>query len=327
MADFPLQTVAGLLQGVFLLFIAPGLIGLLRYFKAGLQQRQRRFLVAISQPYRHLAKLMRKPVVRAQTTSWVFAATPVVLFTTYGLLAFLVPVFHQSTLITADLILIVYLLGLARFSVSLAGLDAGTPFGGLGSSREMFLHFLTEIGLFLVIAALAIRWGSIRLDVLFVQHGELGLRRLLNSPELLLLALALFVLILFESGRIPINNPTTHLELTMGQKAITLEYAGHDLALIEWSEMIKLTFLLTLWNNLFIPYPILPDNLNSIAIVWALAGYTVKMLFITFALALWEVSRPKLRIRAVIRPGLYPIVFSLLAMVYYAVTAAFKGGQ
>ena len=142
--------IIGLIQGTLLILLAPGLVGLLRYFKARLQARPRR-MTNIFQPYRDLHKLMGKPAIRSKTSSWVFAMTPTALFVAYVWLVFMVPVFHPATLIAGDLIVVIYVLGLARFSLSLAGLDAGAPFAGLGSSREMFLHFLTEIGFILFI--------------------------------------------------------------------------------------------------------------------------------------------------------------------------------
>ncbi len=306
------------LQGIALILIAPGIAGLLAYLKSWLQQRQRPFR-NVWQSYRDLLKLARKPAVRAETTSWLFALVPSLLFVAYALLAFLVPVFLPTPLIRADLILVIYILGLARFSLSLAGLDAGAPFGGLGGSREMFLQFLTEIGLVLVLAGLALNWGTLRLDMLFEWHWALGAGLFLR-PDLLLLGLALAALILFEAGRVPIDNPATHLELTMGGKAITLDYAGRDLALIEWAEMIKLTFLLTLFHGLFVPYvlpPVLIEQARLIEYNLLLGGnYIIKMLFLVLVLAVWESSQPKLRLRKVVGPALVSIVFSLIAIVY-----------
>lgn len=322
MIDTLLGLSIGLAQGTLVILLAPGVAGLLRYFKAGLQQR-RRGPGVILQPYRDLVKLMRKPAVRSETTSWFFAITPAVLFATYSLLVFLVPVFHRATLVQGDLIVVIYLLGLARFVLSLAGLDVGGPFGGLGSSREMFLHFLTEIGLVLVIAALMLRWETVSLNALFEHHWALGLTELVARPELVLLALSLALLTLLESGRIPIDNPAAHLELTMAHKAILLEYAGRDLALIEWAEMIKLTFLLTLLGSLFVPFPALPGSTSGYDLLesgLALATYAFKIGVLVLCLALWEMSRPKLRLRAVVGPGLVAMALSLTTIIYIIAT-------
>lgn len=313
--EFWLQAV----QGLLLLLFAPLIAGLLKTTKSGLQGRVRGWTNMI-QPYRDLIKLFKKNAVRPSTSSWVFAYLPLILFTIYGLLVFMVPIFTASPLIFADLILVIYLLGLARFALSLAGLDTSAPFGGLGGSREMFFHYLTEIGLAAVLVVLALRWNTINLAELFVEHANLGFG-LLTSPALLLLVPALAGLILFETGRIPIDNQATHLELTMAQKAITLEYAGYDLALIEWAEMSKLAFLLTVFVKLFLPFPLLAFSWGGGALITL--DFLLKLVVVVFGLALWEMSRPKLRLRKVVGPALVSMVFSILAIVYLT---AFSGG-
>lgn len=306
-------------QGLFLLLVAPLVSGLLKTVRAGLQGRMRGWGNMI-QPYRDLIKLFKKPAVRPQTASWLFACVPCLLFVIYGLLAFMVPVFSTHAPVSADLILVIYLLGLARFTLSLAGLDTGAPFGGLGGGREMFFHFLTEIGLILVLVALALQWNTVNLDMLYIEHAEIGFG-LLTSPALLLLAPAFAGLILFETGRIPVDNQDTHLELTMAQKAITLEYAGRDLALIEWAEMSKLAFLLAVFVKLFLPFPLLA--LFGETRVFASTDFLLKIVLVVIGLALWETGRPKLRLRKVVGPALVSMVFSVLSIVYLT---AFSGG-
>lgn len=309
----------GFLQGLLLIVAAPGIVGLLRLFKARLQQREG---AGVLQPYRDLHKLLHRPAVRSQATSWVSTLTPYLLFSAYGLLVFMVPVFHHETLVPGDLLVVIYVLGFARFTLSLAGMDSGAPFGGLGSSREMFLHFLTEVGLLLVVVTLMLHWDTIILSRVFEEHWNLGAAGFLTSPELLLLALSLALLVLFESERIPIDNPATHLELTMAHKAVLLDYAGHDLALIEWAEMVKLTFLLTLLGNLFLPFPSLIGPTEVLPIVMHLGAYAGKMALFVLLLALWELGRPKLRLRSVVGPGFAALLLSLGAIIYtiYIVT-------
>ncbi|NJN66555.1 MAG: formate hydrogenlyase [Chloroflexaceae bacterium] len=308
-----LSGVIGLAQGTLLILAAPGVVGLLRTIKAQLQLRQG---AGVLQPYRDLFKLLRKPAVRSNATSWIFASTPSVLFVAYSLLVFMVPVVHPATLISGDFVLAIYVLGLARFSLSLAGLDTGTPFGGLGSSREMFFHFLTEIGLVLVVVGLMIHWNTIDVQQVFEAHWRLGLGAFFTRPELLLLTLSLALLVLFESERIPIDNPSTHLELTMAHKAILLEYAGRDLALVEWAEMIKLTFLLTLLGNLFLPFPSLLATGAIPVVLWSVPAYGGKMVLLVLLLALWELGQPKLRLREVVAPGFTAMLLSLVAIIY-----------
>jgi formate hydrogenlyase subunit 4 len=308
------------LQGAFLIAIAPGIAGLLHYFKAGLQGRHRRFANAW-QPYRDIYKLFRMPAVISDRCSWLFAITPTVLFVAYGWLAFLLPIISRRPLIFTDLIVVVYVMGLARFTLSLAGLDSGAPFGGLGSSREMFFHFMSEIGLILILAALALHWNTVQIEEL-IRHHEQSAYTIFFKPDLLLLAISMAILILFETGRIPIDNPTTHLELTMAQKAITLEYAGRDLALIEWAEMIKLAFLLTLFSDLFLPFSLfsfLESSASWLFVVVSLVEYLSKMILLAVVLALWETHRPKLRLRKVVELALISMALSLMAIVYVVI--------
>ena len=150
-----METLSPILQGVFLLLAAPALAGWIIWFKARMQGRRRSWTY-IFQPYLNLMMLFRTPAVRPLTASWVFRATPWILFASYAWLMFIIPVFTKP-LLAIDFIVVIYALGLGRFAISLAGWDAGNAFGGLGGSREMFLHFLTEIGLILFFAALALR--------------------------------------------------------------------------------------------------------------------------------------------------------------------------
>ena len=311
------RLLVGLMQGLLLIALAPGITGLLVYFKAGLQAR-RRSPATIWQPYRDLYKLWLRPAIRASTTSWLFALTPTAVFVAYSWLAFVVPLFSYTTLIVADFIIVIYVLGLARFLLSLAGLDAGAPFGGLGSSRMMFFYFLTEIGLVLVLAALSLRWDTVSLQVLFQEHAGLGIR-FVASPDLILLALTLAILILLEAGRIPVDNPATHLELTMSQKAICLEYAGRDLALLEWAEMIKLAFLITLFGDLFLPLPVPTGWISDFLLLQnnLVLGlyYLLKLFLMILVLALGEMHRPKLRLRKVVSLALLAITFTLISII------------
>lgn len=320
MLDTLTRITPGLFQGFVLIFFAPLSVGFLRWLEARLQRRQGS---AILQPYRDLAKLLAKPAVRPEQASIVFASTPFVLFAVYGVVAFMLPVFSQDTLLRGDLIVIIYLLGLARFALSLAGLDAGASFGSLGASREMFLHFLTEIGLALLVIVLAIRWGTTNLAEIWQKHWNLGLLNFLVEPELILLGAALFLLILFEAERIPVDNPTTHLELTMAQRAVAVEFAGRDLALIEWAEAIKLLVLLTLLCQLFVPLPfeeyLTPLGGGSFLIVTAMTAallYAVRIGLLLIGLALWEAGQPKRRLRNVSRVAFISVALSATAILY-----------
>lgn len=314
MADIIIPIGVGLLQGVIVIGLAPGVAGVLRFFKAGIQGR-RRTIRNVWQPYYDLWKLIHKPAVRSRTTSLIFAVTPALVFGIYGALACMLPLFlswsGQTLPVQPDLVLILYLLGLARFTISLAGLDSGASLGGLGSSREMFFHFLTEIGLGTIIAALMLKWDTFTLNLILENSRQNSLYFL--RPDSLLLAIALFLLILFEAERLPVDNPATHLELTMAHRAILLEYAGRDLALLEWAEMTKLFFLLGLWISLFLPFA--PPDLG-LPFVGRAALFVLEMIMLTLAVAVWEMSRPKLRLRSVGGLSVWAIGLSMLAMIY-----------
>jgi formate hydrogenlyase subunit 4 len=312
MSEVLLDRALSLFQGLVLMALAPGIVGLLNYGAAMLQGR-RRLPTTTLQPYRDLARLCRQRSVRAQTGSWLFAAAPVVIFAAYSALLFAVPAFGHDPLLRLDLITVVYLLALARFTVSLAGLDSAAPFGALGSSREMSLHLQTEIGMALFLAGLALNRGLLDISALSAAQTELRWGLWLR-PDLLLLAAALAVIILYEAGRIPIGNPTTELELTMAREAVAGEYAGRDLALIDWAEAMKLTFLLVLAVSMF-PLPIW-RSASPVAFVVSGGVHLGQLVGLIALLAFWEVTRPKLRLRKVSGPMLMSAVFSLTAILY-----------
>jgi formate hydrogenlyase subunit 4 len=184
---------------------------------------------------------------------------------------------------------------------------------------------MTEVGLVLVLAGLALLNGAITLGALYLQKRPLSPERL---PELMLLAISFLILILFEAERIPIDNPATHLELTMNHKAVVLEYAGVDLALVEWAEMIKLAVLLSLFIALFVPNLEILDPLLDQQVGLALTmglGYLIKMVILLGGLALWEAWQPKLRLRQIRQRSLLAMVFSLTAIAIYLIISVVSG--
>lgn len=302
----------GLLQGIVLMAVAPLVLGLLNFCAAAYQGRCR-LPTTILQPYRDLARLYRQPSVRARTGSWLFAVAPMVVFIAYGTLLFAVPWVMGPPLIRLDLVTVLYLLALARFSFSLAGLDAGAPFGGLGSSREMFLHLQTEISMALLIAAIALNQRVLDLTTLSARQADLRIA-LWFKPDLLLLTVSLGAIILYETGRLPVDNPATELELTMAHEAIAGEYAGRDLMLIRWANAMKLVFLLALFVELF-PLPTGPVDgwlMRALSGLLRLA----ELILLVVLLSLWEATRPKLRLRKVYGPALVSALFSLTAILY-----------
>lgn len=318
MPEVPFGGASSLAQGIFLMVAAPMMPGVLT-FCAAICQGRRRLLITILQPYRDLVRLCRQRSVRAQTSSWLFAVTPMALLVVYGSLLFAVPWLKGHPLLRIDLVTVLYLMALARFTLSLAGLDTAAPFGALGSSREMFLHLQTEIGMALFIAAMALNCGILDLASLSAAQKQLGVQ-LWFRPDLILLAVALAAISLYEAGRIPVDNPTTELELTMAHEAIVGEYAGRDLALIRWADAMKLTFLLILFTDLFpLPSRLLEGLLGRGVAELIRLGQLILLIIL---LALWEATRPKLRLRKVYGPLLLSVLFSMTAIFYGLATGA-----
>jgi formate hydrogenlyase subunit 4 len=217
-----------LVEMLVVLLFAPLLVGYVRKMKALLVARRGPPLL---QPYRDLLRLLRKEVVLAHSASWVFRVTPYVVFAATWVAAALVPTFATGLLFSyaADMIAIVALLGSARFMLALAGLDVGTSFGGIGSSREMMIASLAEPAMLMVVFTLSLLAGSTQLSsIAAFMQGNVGLR-----VSLALALLALGMVAIAENGRIPVDNPATHLELTMVHEAMILEYSGRHLPMID----------------------------------------------------------------------------------------------
>ncbi len=239
---------AAALQAAALLALAPLLRSAIKKMKAAFQSRQGPPLL---QGYYDLAKLLRKEPVRSETASWVFVAGPRVYFATAVAATTLVPVlFAGAPLEQAGGILVfVGLLALGRFALATASLDTGSPFGGMGASREMTVAALAEPALMLGLFAVALWGGSLNLGDLVRATISRGIS---GHPSELLAAAALFIVLIAEAGRVPVDNPATHLELTMIHEAMVLEYAGPDLALVEWASALKELLFMTVLANLFL---------------------------------------------------------------------------
>jgi len=243
-----------LIEAIQLLVVglgAPLLVGLVRRVKARLQGRRG---ASVLQPYADLRKLLAKEAVVSETTSWIFRFTPYLLVATMLLSALLVPLLTTQTPLgfIGNIIVLMYLFLLGTFFLALAGLDAGSAFGGMGSSREMAIAALAEPTVMIAIFAIALRAGNTGLDEI-VRRGASDPLLLLN-PGHLLAFIAFFIVALAETGRLPVDNPATHLELTMIHEAMILEYSGRHLALIEWAAGMKLLIFLALLSNLFFPW-------------------------------------------------------------------------
>ena len=251
-----MSALAILSQTLLLLALAPLLSGCIRNWKAKLQNRRG---PRVWQPYLDLAKFLRKDMVISEHASWIFRAMPYVLFISTLLAGLMVPLVSVSAPLSlfGGALAFVGLLALGRFFLALGGLDPASAFGGMGSSREMTIAAVAEPALMLAIFTVAITAGSTNLSqMLLAAQGPTW--KLLNPAHVLAFA-ALFIVLLAETGRIPVDNPATHLELTMIHEAMILEYSGRYLALIEWSASVKQLVLMALLVNIFFPVGIATD--------------------------------------------------------------------
>ena len=279
-------------QMLVVLLLAPGLTGLVRKVKARLTRRRG---APVLQPYRDLARLMRKEVVLAENASWLFRVTPYMVFAATWVAAALVPTFaiglHFNW--TADLIALVALLGSARFFLALAGMDVGTSFGGIGASREMMIGALAEPAMLLMVFAVALVAGSTQLSnvVAFMASGDVGVRVSMGMA-----LIALLIVAIAENARIPVDNPATHLELTMVHEAMVLEYSGRHLAMIELAASLKLLLYMALIGCIFLPWGIAPASASLGGFVAGLALFLLKLVAGATLLALFETSIAKMRV-------------------------------
>jgi formate hydrogenlyase subunit 4 len=308
---------AVVLQLVFVVGAAPLLAGLIRRVRARLEGRVGPPVV---QPWRDLRKLWRKERIAPEHTSWVFTTTPLVLVASSVVIAMIVPLVTVASPLdrVGDLFAVVSLLLLGTVFLALAGLDPGTAFGGMGASREMTVAALAEPTLLLAVTALAARAGSTNLAA--VVTAALDRPSVVLSAQSVLALVALGIVTLAECARLPVDNPSTHLELTMIHEAMVLEYAGPDLALVELAASMRLLLFGALLANLFAPWGIA----SGTGVVEMLAGAVAlgaKLVLLGALLGVFEVFVAKLRLFRV--PELLAVSF-VVALV--AVTAsAFLG--
>jgi formate hydrogenlyase subunit 4 len=287
-SDILVQTI----QMLLVLVLSPLLTGFVRKAKARMLRRQG---PSVFQPYRDLLRLMRKEVVLADNASWLFRVTPYLIFATTWVAAALVPTFATGLLFswTADLIAIVALLGSARFFLALAGMDVGTSFGGIGSSREVMIAALAEPAMLMIVFCLALVAGSTQLSTVATHMASphVGLR-----VSLAMAMIALIMVAIAENGRIPVDNPATHLELTMVHEAMVLEYSGRHLAMIEFAASLKLLLYISLIVCVFAPWQLAILGAGPMAYVESAALYLAKLAIAGFFLALFETATAKMRV-------------------------------
>ncbi|HUC18871.1 MAG TPA: NADH-quinone oxidoreductase subunit H [Acetobacteraceae bacterium] len=274
----------------FVLLAAPGLVGIVRAVKARLLRREGPPLI---QPYRQLARLLGKEVVLAHNASWLFRTAPYLILALTWAAASVVPTFSTHIIFArlGDLIVITALLGAARFLLALAGLDIGTSFGGIGASREVMFASLAEPAMLMIVVTLAIAAGSTQLSSIaaFMLSPALGLR-----ISLAFALIALGIVALAENGRIPFDNPATHLELTMVHEAMVLEYSGRHLAMIELAAALKLLLMISIIVCIFFPFGL--GGMGAAGFLTGLASYAAKLGIAAVLLGIFEVSIAKMRI-------------------------------
>ncbi len=289
MMEATLQT---LIQLVLVLAVSPLITGFIRTLKARFQVRRG---PGVFQPYYEIYKLLRKGVVVPDTASWLFLATPYIVFVTTAAAALMIPmVSAQAPLgLFGGVLAVIYLLGLGRFFLALGGLDTGSSFGGLGSSREMTISALAEPAMMLAVFTVAIGANSTSLSE--ITRIAIGQQWRFLAPSQMLAFAALFVVLIAETGRIPVDNPATHLELTMIHEAMILEYSGRYLALIEWGASIKQLLLMTLLINCFWPFG-LQAGWSAGEVLIGLGYLLLKLVVLSCAIVLVETTNAKLRL-------------------------------
>lgn len=287
------------LQSVGILVCAPLLAGIIKKIKARLQSRRG---PKILQTYFDIAKLLQKDSVISPTVSWIFKGAPYIYFAGVLAASSLVPLFIFSGRGFGDIFTLLYLLALGRFFLVLASLDAGSAFGGMGGAREMFIAVLVEPAMLLSVCTIAFKAHSSSLGALVSSAA--------NSPfslAYIFAAIAFFIVLIAETGRIPVDNPDTHLELTMIHEGMVLEYSGRRLALILWAAAIKQMIMILLFVILFIPW-----NIVGAASVIGLIG---KILLVSIGIAFAETSTNKMRLFKVPNFLAVSCLLSLLALV------------
>jgi formate hydrogenlyase subunit 4 len=314
-----LTIVIGVFQIFVIVALAPLLNGIIKKIKAFFQLRKG---PGVLQSYYDIAKLLRKDSVVSQNVSWLFHAAPIISFAAVLAAGLLIPIFITELPLgfAGDLIAVVYLFALARFFIALAALDAGSSFGGMGASREMYVAALVEPALMLSIFAVALNVGSTNLSYISQTVSMMGVDAV--TPYQILAFVALFIIAIAETGRIPVDNPATHLELTMIHEAMILEYSGKQLAIVELGAMMKQLLVFSLLANIFFPWGI-ASGAGIVAIFAALLVYFVKIMILGAVMAMVETSTAKWRLFRLPELLSISLMLSFLAIVSFIIV---KGG-
>jgi formate hydrogenlyase subunit 4 len=301
-------------QTILFVALAPLLAGWIKKCKCRLQNRK---APSLFQPYRDLLKLTRKQPVVSDQASWIFTTAPYIIFSAMVLAASIVPLIAVDlpTSASADVIVLIGFFSFARFFLALAGLDIGTAFGGMGSSREMTISSMAEPAMLMGIFALTMSASTTNLSfaIDFVLNEGLVLR-----PSFIFALLSLMLVAIAETGRIPVDNPATHLELTMIHEAMILEYSGRHLALIEWASQLKLMLYGVLIANIFFPWGI-AERITVEALKYGLLAIIVKLALLSVLLALSETLFAKMRLFRVQEFLSFAYLLGLLGMLSHII--------
>ena len=271
-------------QALLFLLLAPLITGIIKKAKARLQNRRG---PDVLQLYYDIWKLLAKDSVVSPTTSWIFRVSPYIYFAVALAGSAFLPIWLQPAFFGGDLFMLIYLLGVGRFFIAIASLDAGSAFGGMGGSREMFISILVEPVLLLAMLTVAVRSGSTNLSAMAGAAMQESF-----SLSYFFAACAFYIVMLAESGRIPVDNPDTHLELTMIHEGMVLEYSGRPLGLIFWAAAVKQMLIIMLFVLLFVPWP----PLGSVPLLVQGIVFVAKVLLVTVSLAVAETMTNKMRL-------------------------------
>jgi formate hydrogenlyase subunit 4 len=301
---------------MIILLLAPLVDGVIKKIKAFTQKRKG---APVFQMYLDLYKLVQKETVISETASWIFKAAPYVVFATAAAGAFLVPVttLLPGAFFSGDIILLIYLLALGRFFLCLSGLDTGSTFGGMGSSREAMISALIEPSLLISVFTVGLIAGSTCISKMMSEMRTIG--NPLSHPVFILTFIAMLIIILAETSRIPVDDPATHLELTMVHEAMLLEYSGRHLALMEYGASIKQLILITLTANLFLPTDQFISIAGTEAVLLSVFLYVVRIFFIALVIATIEVSTVKFRFFSIPNLAALSFILSFLGFLQYFV--------
>lgn len=289
----------GILQALGIVMVAPLVAGIIKTVKARLQNRRGPKLLQV---YFDLSKLLAKDSVVSPTASWIFTVAPYIYFASVVATAGMVPVFLFAGKGTGDIFTLIYVLALGRFFLVLASLDGGSAFGGMGGAREMFIAILVEPAILLALLVVSFKAQTANL-ALMASHA-------VSSPLSLTYVFAMigfFIVLIAETGRIPVDNPDTHLELTMIHEGMTLEYSGRNLALIFWASAVKQLVMILLFVMLFLP----GNSFGNVSFMWTV----VKVLLVALGIAGAETSTNKMRLFKIPNFLAVSCLLSLLALV------------